>query len=72
MLLKLKQGAGRLIRSESDKGIVSILDSRITDYKESVIDSLPFSNVTNSIEDVTVFTKEKLNHNNSQKTKTLR
>ena len=29
MLIKLKQGIGRLIRSETDKGIVCILDSRM-------------------------------------------
>ena len=28
MLIKLRQGVGRLIRSESDTGVVSILDSR--------------------------------------------
>ena len=28
MLIKLKQGAGRLIRTETDTGIVSILDGR--------------------------------------------
>lgn len=46
MLLKLKQGAGRLIRSGEDKGIVSILDSRFLDYDEKydhlLTRSLPF------------------------------
>ena len=28
MLIKLKQGAGRLIRTETDTGVVSILDAR--------------------------------------------
>lgn len=28
MLVKLRQGAGRLVRSESDTGVISILDAR--------------------------------------------
>ena len=28
MLIKLKQGAGRLIRTEQDTGVVSVLDAR--------------------------------------------
>ena len=41
MIIKLKQGVGRLIRSESDKGIISIIDSRVGEssqapYKEIV------------------------------------
>ncbi|GAU79054.1 helicase C-terminal domain-containing protein [Fusibacter sp. 3D3] len=28
MLIKLRQGVGRLIRSETDSGVISILDSR--------------------------------------------
>ena len=28
MLIKLRQGVGRLIRSEDDTGLVSVLDSR--------------------------------------------
>lgn len=30
MITKLRQGAGRLIRSTKDKGIVSILDPRVS------------------------------------------
>lgn len=62
MLLKLKQGAGRLIRSSTDKGIVSILDSRINDYGEYILYALPFNNVTGSIDDVDAFSKEVLRH----------
>lgn len=36
MLMKLRQGVGRLIRSESDTGIVSILDPRATSKSYSV------------------------------------
>lgn len=46
MIIKLRQGIGRLIRSESDKGIVSILDPRISSesksrYKKIVFDAIP-------------------------------
>lgn len=48
MLIKLRQGIGRLIRNENDKGIITILDSRIAShsrkkYKDIVIKSLPVS-----------------------------
>ena len=38
-IIKLKQGFGRLIRSKTDKGIVVILDSRVTD--QAVRQALP-------------------------------
>ena len=42
-VIKLKQGFGRLIRSKSDKGIVVILDSRVTGkrYGKIFLDALP-------------------------------
>ncbi|MFI5378218.1 MAG: helicase C-terminal domain-containing protein, partial [Tepidisphaerales bacterium] len=42
-IIKLKQGFGRLIRSRSDRGIVAILDSRVTTkrYGRMFIDALP-------------------------------
>jgi Rad3-related DNA helicase/REP element-mobilizing transposase RayT len=42
-ILKLKQGFGRLIRSRTDKGIVVILDSRITSkrYGKLFLEALP-------------------------------
>lgn len=60
MIIKLKQGAGRLIRSAEDKGIVAILDSRYEEYEEVILESLPFTNVTTDIEDVKKFAEEKL------------
>lgn len=41
--LKLRQGAGRLIRTVSDRGIVSILDTRILrrSYGKVLLDALP-------------------------------
>lgn len=46
MVIKLKQGIGRLIRSEQDRGIVSIVDSRVGDqskapYRKIIWESLP-------------------------------
>lgn len=61
MLLKLKQGTGRLIRSETDKGIVAILDSRVKDYAEEITSSLPYSNVTADMEEVERFVNTNLN-----------
>lgn len=51
MLLRLRQGTGRLIRSETDLGILSILDSRLSaaakkSYREQVLETLPFKKVT--------------------------
>ena len=64
MLLKLKQGTGRLIRSSTDKGIVSILDSRFLEYDEKyehmLTASLPFTNITSELDDVKKFVNEKL------------
>lgn len=42
-IMRLKQGAGRLIRTRSDRGIVAILDPRITQkmYGRSIISCLP-------------------------------
>ena len=60
MIIKLKQGIGRLIRSESDKGIVSIIDSRVgkkskAPYKQIIWDSLPIKSKTNKIEEIAAF-----------------
>ncbi len=54
MIIKLRQGIGRLIRSESDKGIVSILDPRLSSesksrYKKTVFDSIPIKNKTENM-----------------------
>lgn len=60
MVIKLKQGIGRLIRSESDKGIVSIIDSRVgktskAPYKQIIWESLPIKSKTNKIEKIAAF-----------------
>lgn len=58
MLIKLKQGVGRLIRSEDDKGIVCILDSRLSKYEKVVQDTLPIKKIVRSIEEVRTFVEE--------------
>lgn len=60
MVIKLKQGIGRLIRSEHDKGIISIIDSRVGDksnapYKDIIWKSLPIKNKTNAISTIAEF-----------------
>ncbi|MDR0916426.1 MAG: ATP-dependent DNA helicase [Oscillospiraceae bacterium] len=58
MLVKLKQGFGRLIRNESDTGVVAILDSRVNGhgaYRDSVLDALPDCRVTDSVSEVESF-----------------
>ncbi|MHB1418051.1 MAG: ATP-dependent DNA helicase [Bacillota bacterium] len=43
MLLRLRQGSGRLIRHENDTGIIALLDSRIKKrpYKQKIFKALP-------------------------------
>ena len=55
MIIKLRQGVGRLIRSENDKGIISILDPRLcskseTVYKDTALAALSFCEKTEDIE----------------------
>lgn len=64
MLIKLRQGAGRLIRSETDTGIVSILDPRVGDSskspcKQQVWESLPIKKKTNKFSELQDFVKSK-------------
>lgn len=62
MIIKLKQGVGRLIRSEADTGVISILDSRMKkkgNYYNRVVKALPNCKVTNSISEVKRFINNK-------------
>lgn len=59
MLITLKQGVGRLIRDENDKGIVCILDSRVKNYEKVIRDTLPIKNITYDIDDVNDFVNQK-------------
>jgi ATP-dependent DNA helicase DinG len=55
--LALKQGFGRLIRSTSDRGVLALLDNRITKqrYGRVFFDSLPSYRFTTRIRDVEKF-----------------
>lgn len=62
MLIKLKQGFGRLIRTETDTGVVALLDSRVREggpYRTRVLDALPDCPVTSDIAAVERFIQEK-------------
>jgi ATP-dependent DNA helicase DinG len=60
MLLKLKQGHGRAIRTELDTAVISILDCRAnTHYMACVKNALPDCQYTSDIEDVAQFFREK-------------
>jgi len=63
MIIKLNQGIGRLIRSESDVGIISIIDPRLSDdslatYKDIVWASIPIKRRTNDLSELNAFYKE--------------
>ena len=55
--LALKQGFGRLIRSKSDRGVLTLLDNRITKqrYGQVFFDSLPEYGFTTNLEEVENF-----------------
>jgi len=55
-IITLKQGLGRLIRSKQDKGILSILDNRLTTkkYGEVFLESLPKCRVVRDLDDVRI------------------
>jgi ATP-dependent DNA helicase DinG len=55
--LALKQGFGRLIRSKTDRGVLVLLDNRITKqrYGQVFFDSLPDYRFTTEIDDVEQF-----------------
>jgi len=58
-IISLKQGLGRLIRKSSDRGILSILDTRIitSRYGRFFLDSLPRIPVSHELEQITRFFK---------------
>ena len=62
MLVKLKQGYGRLIRSEFDTGVCAILDSRANRrgaYRQRVLSALPECNITSNYKAVRDFYLDK-------------
>lgn len=54
MILDLRQGVGRLIRTKQDRGVIAILDQRLLTkrYRTQVINSLGITRVTTNIERV--------------------
>ena len=60
-IISLKQGLGRLIRSNSDRGLLAVLDTRITNsrYGRKFLRSLPDSPLTRSLDDVRIFFNKK-------------
>lgn len=61
MMIKLKQGTGRLIRSEEDMGVVAILDDRII-RRPGILRSLAFGPMLRDLQDVEVFVKGEMDH----------
>lgn len=62
MITKLRQGTGRLIRTKSDVGVCSILDSRmnVDNYRKKIIlNSLPFKEIITDYPELKKFQKEK-------------
>ena len=55
--IALKQGFGRLIRSRTDRGVLSLLDNRVTKtrYGQIFFDSLPDYGFTTRLADVEKF-----------------
>ncbi len=61
MIIKAKQGIGRLIRSETDKGIISILDSRAERrYLNELKECFYKSKITFDIKDIENFAEKNL------------
>ncbi|MBS1809144.1 MAG: ATP-dependent DNA helicase [Acidobacteria bacterium] len=56
-IITLKQGLGRLIRSTTDRGVLSVLDPRLTTkaYGKTFLNSLPQCRITQDIADVEQF-----------------
>jgi ATP-dependent DNA helicase DinG len=61
-VIALKQGVGRLIRDETDCGVVMLCDTRLVTkgYGRQFITSLPPMRRTRALEDVQAFLREKL------------
>lgn len=57
MTLTLLQGFGRLIRTKTDRGVVAILDSRLSGkpYGRKIVEAMPPAPVTNSLADIQAF-----------------
>jgi ATP-dependent DNA helicase DinG len=60
-IIQLRQGFGRLIRKRTDRGVVAILDSRMTQrsYGKQFLNSLPDCTQTQDLEDVKKFLSDR-------------
>ena len=60
-VIKFKQGVGRLIRSKTDTGIITILDNRVIKkaYGEKFLKSLPKTTIIKGNRDFILKTKDK-------------
>jgi ATP-dependent DNA helicase DinG len=58
--ISLKQGAGRLIRSETDRGVLMICDRRLRDkpYGRRILDALPPMRRTRELDEVLEFLRK--------------
>jgi ATP-dependent DNA helicase DinG len=56
-ILTLRQGAGRLVRSETDRGVIALLDARIhtKQYGRRILAALPPGRQVMRIEEVEAF-----------------
>lgn len=57
VIIDLKQGMGRLLRTDTDRGVVALLDTRLSTkgYGRQVLDELPPARRTHTLEDVRAF-----------------
>jgi ATP-dependent DNA helicase DinG len=55
--VSLQQALGRLVRSETDRGVMAVLDRRLADagYRAALLSSLPPARLTRSMDDVRAF-----------------
>jgi ATP-dependent DNA helicase DinG len=55
--VSLQQALGRLVRSETDRGVMAVLDRRLADagYRSALLSSLPPARLTRSMDDVRAF-----------------
>ncbi|MBQ8681755.1 MAG: ATP-dependent DNA helicase [Bacilli bacterium] len=60
MLIKFRQAVGRLIRSDTDTGIVCCLDSRFDKYKAEMTSSIPITNYTTNKKELYQFIDNKI------------
>ncbi len=59
-IISLKQGLGRLIRNNSDRGVLSVLDVRVmtSRYGRFFLESLPQIPISHDLDDITRFFKQ--------------